>query len=70
MIQLGQNKWTGESSVLRDVAARLKVPPSWVAKVEMGERRVDVIEFCWFLSACGQDPTSVWTRIAARTLKK
>jgi len=28
-----------------DLAKRLGVVPSWVAKVEIGERRLDVIEF-------------------------
>jgi transcriptional regulator with XRE-family HTH domain len=37
----------------RDLAARLKVPHSWVAKVENGERRIDLVEFCWFVEACG-----------------
>jgi transcriptional regulator with XRE-family HTH domain len=40
----------------RDLATRLKVPHSWVAKVESGERRIDLVEFCWFLAACGVDP--------------
>jgi transcriptional regulator with XRE-family HTH domain len=40
----------------RELAARLKVPHSWVAKVEIGERRIDLIEFCWFMLACGADP--------------
>ena len=35
----------------RDLATILDVPHSWVAKVESGERRVDFVEFCWFLSA-------------------
>jgi transcriptional regulator with XRE-family HTH domain len=39
----------------RDLAARLKVPHSWVAKVENGERRIDLVEFCWFVGACGGD---------------
>jgi hypothetical protein len=37
------------------LAARLKVPHSWVAKVENGERRIDLVEFCWFVEACGGD---------------
>jgi transcriptional regulator with XRE-family HTH domain len=47
----------------RDLASRLKVPHSWVAKVESGERRIDVVEFCWFLSACGLDPLIVSERL-------
>jgi transcriptional regulator with XRE-family HTH domain len=47
----------------RDVAARLNVPHSWVAKVESGERRIDVVEFCWFVSACGLDPVVVSERL-------
>jgi len=37
----------------RQLAAILKVPHSWVAKVESGERRIDLVEFAWFCSACG-----------------
>ena len=40
----------------RELAARLGVAHSWVAKVENGERRVDLLEFSWFVSACGVDP--------------
>jgi transcriptional regulator with XRE-family HTH domain len=42
----------------RDLADRLKVTHSWVAKVETGERRIDLVEFYWFLSACGVDPAT------------
>jgi transcriptional regulator with XRE-family HTH domain len=48
----------------RELAAKLDVPPSWVAKVETGERRIDLIEFCWFLSACGADPKAFMSKIA------
>jgi transcriptional regulator with XRE-family HTH domain len=47
----------------RDLAVNLKVPHSWVAKVESGERRIDLVEFCWFLSACGVDPLVVTERL-------
>lgn len=40
----------------RDLALKLDVPHSWVAKVETGERRIDLVEFCWFARACGSDP--------------
>jgi transcriptional regulator with XRE-family HTH domain len=50
----------------RDLAAILKAPHSWVAKVESGERRIDLVEFCWFLSACGLDPLVVTERLTRK----
>jgi transcriptional regulator with XRE-family HTH domain len=50
----------------RDVAGRLKVPPSWVAKVEGGERRIDLVELCWFFAACG---TNAADRVKALALQ-
>jgi transcriptional regulator with XRE-family HTH domain len=50
----------------RDLAARLKVPHSWVAKVESGERRIDLVEFCWFVAACGGDPVAFTKSIVHR----
>lgn len=37
----------------RGLAGVLGVPHSWVAKVESGERRIDLVEFAWFCAACG-----------------
>jgi hypothetical protein len=34
-----------------------------VAKVEAGERRIDLVEFYWFMSACGLDPLVVSERL-------
>ena len=42
------------------------VPHSWVAKVENGERRIDLIEFWWFVSACGVDPLAVFEGLRER----
>jgi len=38
-----------------ELARRLGKPPSYVAKVELTERRVDVVEFVEFLRATGAD---------------
>ena len=43
----------------RVLARRLMVPPSWVSKVETGERRLDMVEFYWFCLACGENPSAV-----------
>ena len=48
----------------RTLAAKLKVSPSWVAKVETGERRIDLVEFKWFLAACDADAVAVFARLA------
>jgi len=47
----------------RDLAAILRVPHSWVAKVENGERRIDAVEFCWFITACGASPRPALDRV-------
>jgi len=50
----------------RDLAAKLGTPHSWVAKVENGERRIDLVEFCWFVAACGQDPETLLRGLISR----
>lgn len=50
----------------RAVAEKLDVSPSWVAKVEIGERRIDLVEFCWFCRAVGRDPAKVAPRVIRR----
>jgi transcriptional regulator with XRE-family HTH domain len=41
------------------VAKKLKRPQSFVAKVEGGERRLDVIEFVDFVEAIEADPVKI-----------
>lgn len=53
----------------RDLASRLKVPHSWVAKVETAERRIDLIEFCRFVIACDGDPRIAFDRVADQMSK-
>lgn len=42
-----------------ELAARLGRPQSFVSKVERGERRVDVIEFCQVAEALGHNPSKL-----------
>ena len=49
----------------RALALRLKVTPSWVAKVETGERRIDLIEFGRFVGACGGNVDQAFAQAAA-----
>lgn len=50
----------------RGLAAKLRVPHSWVAKVEAGERRIDVVELCWFLAACRKDPAQELAELGSK----
>lgn len=42
-----------------ELAARLGKPQSFVSKVERGERRLDVIEFCQVAEALGREPAKL-----------
>jgi len=48
----------------RALAAILKVPHSLIAKVETAERRIDLVEFSRFVSACGSEPVEIFGRLA------
>lgn len=48
----------------REVAATINKPPSFVAKVETGERRLDFVEFIVVARAVGQDPAALLGDIA------
>lgn len=48
----------------RALATRLQVHPSWVAKVETGERRIDLLEFHWYVAACGGDSVHAFEQLA------
>ena len=49
----------------QDVAAKLKRYQSYVATVEAGQRRVDVVEFLAFAEAIGFDPRDAIKRLMA-----
>lgn len=42
-----------------ELADRMGKPQSFVSKVERGERRLDVIEFCQFAEALGHEPAKL-----------
>jgi transcriptional regulator with XRE-family HTH domain len=41
---------------MRTVALAMKIPHSWVGKVEIGERRLDIVEFVKLCRVMGADP--------------
>ena len=43
----------------RELAEKLGRERSFVSRIELGERRLDVVEFYWVCEACGQDPKKV-----------
>ena len=45
-----------------DVAERLNQHQSWIARVESGQRRVDVVEFLALAKAIGFDPAAAIKR--------
>ena len=46
-----------------DVANRLRVPQSYIAKVEQGERKISFIEVLDLCKALGVDPTELVSRL-------
>lgn len=48
----------------REVATLIAKPPSFVAKVETGERRLDFVEFIVLARAVDQDPATLLSDIA------
>lgn len=49
------------------LAQRLGKPPSYVAKYELGERRIDVLEFIDIAAAIGFDPAEMIGAIRLET---
>lgn len=47
----------------RDLARRLRREPSFVWRIEKGERRLDVVEFHWVCQALRQDAGTVYQQL-------
>jgi transcriptional regulator with XRE-family HTH domain len=45
------------------LAERLGKPPSFIAKIEIGERRLDVVEFIAIAKALKLDPRKMFDRL-------
>lgn len=54
----------------RELAERLGREHSFVGRVELGERRLDVVEFYWFCRACEQDAGKVAKELMAEFGKR
>lgn len=50
----------------RQLAAKIKRPQWWVARIETGSRRVDIAEFIVFVEACGLDAADCVSKIRHR----
>jgi transcriptional regulator with XRE-family HTH domain len=47
----------------RQLAEKLERERSLVGRLELGERRLDMVEFFWFCRACGADPIKEASRL-------
>lgn len=53
----------GKGVSQRELARRLNKPPSFVNKIELLERRLDIVEFMLIASALGFDPPQLLDRL-------
>lgn len=56
LLQWLKKKRIGGKLTMRQLAMRLDVHHSWVGRVELGERRLDVMEFVRYCNALEADP--------------
>ena len=50
----------------RQLAAKVRKPQWWVARIETGSRRVDVAEFILYCEGCGEDPAAALALLRVR----
>ena len=63
-VLIGARRGAGLSQ--RALARELGTSQSHVSKIEVGERRVDALEFYKMARACGAEPAELYARVAAR----
>ena len=51
-----KNQRKSQNLTMQSLATRMARPNSFIAKVEQGERRLDVIEYLWYCIASDIDP--------------
>ena len=47
----------------RQLARKVARERSFIGRIELGERRLDIVEFFWICEACKQDPVKVATAL-------
>ena len=56
LLQWLRDQRNEQGLTMREAGERLGVLHSWVGKVELGERRLDLIEYVQYCNALGIDP--------------
>lgn len=49
-----------------ELSDRLGKPQSFISKIEQGQRRLDLVEFCAIARAMGRDPKDLFEVVLAR----
>lgn len=63
--------WRADAGLTqRALAARLRKPPSYVHKTEVGERRIDPLEFIAWCRACELEPARSISEVEREALPK
>lgn len=60
-----KTKRTEQNMTMRQLAERLDVHHSWIGRVELGERRLDIMEYIRICAALDADPCEGLTILAA-----